>query len=341
VLRTLAGRLVGGVVLVLLLTLMAYVVYAVIPLNATGFSTPPEWTPERAAAARERLGLDDPVLDQWGRFVRNLGTEGSLGTTLSLYREGDPVRAVLERALPATLSLALGGFAITLLLAFPLGVLSAIRRRTLLDRGILFFTVVGIVLHPFVVGLLLKGLLAERWNIAPDGSYCPLRGETQLFSSQGVTGTCGGLVDWASHLWLPWLTFAIFFLPIYTRLIRARVVENLGELYVVTARAKGASERQIVTGHVARNALGPLAALVAIDIGTLVVAAIYIETIFGLNGIGALVVQNLSGQVPYDRNILVGVVVLVAVAITFANLLADFTLRGLDPRVRLGRASQA
>lgn len=335
--RVLAGRLAGGVVLILVLSLMSFLMYTLIPLNASGLSTPSGWTAEETAAARQRLGLEDPVLAQWGRYVGDLAREGNFGTTLSLYAQ-QPVRPILTGALPATLSLVLGGLALTLVVALPLGFLSAVRRRSLLDRGILFFTVIGIVLHPFVVGLLLKGLLADRWDIAPDRGYCPLRGEAPIFGSQGVTGSCGGLIDWVSHLWLPWLTFAIFFLPIYTRLVRARVVENLGEQYVLTARAKGASERRIVTRHVARNALGPVAALVAIDIGTAVVAAIYIETIFGLDGIGQLVVSNLSGQFGYDRNILVGVVILVAVAITLANLAADTTIRGLDPRVRIGRA---
>ena len=322
----------------LLLTLMAYAIFATIPFNASGFSAPPGWTSEQAAEARSRLGLDKPVLEQWGTFVKRLATEGSLGETLTLQGTGFPVSTTLKQALPATLSLALGGFVLALLLSLPLGFLSAARRGTPVDRGILFFTVVGIVLHPFVIGLMLKGLLAARWGLAPNGAYCSLTGEHPYLFTAGETLTCGGFRDWLHHLWLPWVTFAIFLLPIYTRLIRARVVENLGEQYVLTARAKGASERRIVTKHVPRNVFGPIAALLAVDVGTMVVAAIYIETVFGMDGIGALVVANLSGQFGYDRNILVGIVVLVAVAITIANLLADLTMRGLDPRVKFGRA---
>ncbi|MCP9484417.1 MAG: ABC transporter permease [Gaiellaceae bacterium MAG52_C11] len=323
-LRVVVGRLAGGVVLTLVLTLLAYLVIATIPV-------------EPDVNVRKQFGLDQPLLDQWGTFAWELGTEGSLGTSLSLVAPVS-VNAIIGGALPATASLVLGGFVVTLLLAFPLGIVSALRRRSLLDRGILFFTVVGIVMHPFVVGLALKAVLAVRLGVAPEGNYCSLTGESPFFADGSYGGTCGGVVDWLSHLWLPWLTFAFFFLPIYTRIIRARMVENLGEQYVLTARAKGASERQVITRHVARNALGPVAAMLAVDVGTIVVAAIYIETVFGLNGIGLLVARNLSGASGYDRNILVGVVVVVALTITFANLLSDLVLRALDPRVRLGGA---
>lgn len=334
-LRALFGRVVGGVVVVLLLTLVSFAVWATIPRSAsTTLSLPQGWTAQQNAQALQRLGLDEPLHEQWGGYVWGLATRGDFGDTLTLY-EGYPVRPILLAALPRTLSLALGGFALALLLALPLALVSALRRRTVLDRGILLFTVVGVVLHPFVVGLILKEVLAERLRLAPEGAYCSLRGEVPLFqAAAGVTETCGGFADWVSHLWLPWVTFAIFFLPIYTRLIRARLVETLGEQYVVTARAKGASERRIVTRHVLRNSLGPLAAMVAVDVGTIIAAAIYVETIFGLGGIGTLVVHNLSGQYGYDRNVVVGIVVFAALAITIANLVADVTIRTLDPRVR-------
>lgn len=338
-LRLFVGRFVGWVVLVLVLTLLTYVIFATIPLNAVGLSTPEGWTPEQAAEARQRLGLDQPVLQQWGSFVWDLGTEGSLGHTLNIRGIEYPINDVLWSRLPATVSLAVGGLVLTLLLAVPLGMLSAMRRRSLLDRGVLFFVTIGIVLHPFAVGLALKHVFSDRLGLAPADTYCPLTSETQLYDYRGVTGTCGGLVDWAHHLWLPWLTFALFFLPIYARLVRARSLESLGELYVLTARAKGASEARVVTRHVSRNALGPVAAMVAVDAGTIIVAAIYVETVFGLNGIGLLVVNNLSGQYGTDRNVMVGVVVLTALVVTVANLFADLSIRRLDPRVRLGRAA--
>ena len=334
-LRALGGRVVGGIVLVLVLSFLSFAVWATIPRSAnSALDLPQGWTDAEKAETVQRLGLDRPLYEQWGEYAWGLGTRADFGETLSLYG-GFPVRPILVDALPATLSLAVGGFVLALVLAIPLGLASALRRRTVLDRGILVFTVVGIVLHPFIVGLILSELVAGRLGLAPERGYCALRGETEVFHAETQTvTTCGGLVDWASHLWLPWLTFAIFFLPIYTRMIRARLVETLGEQYVVTARAKGASERRVVTRHVLRNGLGPLAAMVAVDAGTIIVAAIYVETIFGLGGIGTLVVHNLTGQYGYDRNVVVGIVVFAAIAITITNLLADATIRTLDPRVR-------
>lgn len=328
------GRLAGGAVLVLVLSLLSYLVFATIPLDPVGFVIGSGAPEEQKQEVRRQLGLDQPLLDQWGSFVWEFGSEGSLGNNLSVVVPRS-VNSILGDALPATASLVLGGFVLTLLLAFPLGILSALRRGTLIDRGILFFTIVGIVLHPFVVGLALKALVAVQWNLAPESTYCPLRGEAPLVEDGRYVRVCGGPTDWLHHMLLPWITFALFFLPLYTRIIRTRMVENLGEQYVLTARAKGASERRIVTRHVARNALGPLTAMIAVDVGTIVIASIYVETVFGLNGIGLLVANNLTGAQGYDRNVLVGVVVLVALTITLANLLSDLTIRSLDPRVRL------
>lgn len=336
--RALAGRVIGGIILILLLTLMSFVVWEAIPRSANlTLSLPTSWTEEQKAAAVQRLGLERPLYEQWGDYVWGVGTRADFGETISLFEGGGfPVRPILLDAVPPTLSLALGGFVLALLLAIPLGLLSAIRRRTLLDRGILVFSVLGIALHPFIVGLLLAKVFGDKLGLAPEGGYCPLRGEAEFQRAREEFTTCGGFVDWATHLWLPWLTFGLFFIPIYTRIVRTRLVETLGEQYVLTARAKGASEGRILRRHVLRTAFTPLAAMVAVDVGTMVAAAIYVETVFSINGIGLLVVQNLSGTFGFDRNMVVGVVVFVAIGITIANMLSDITLRALDPRLRSG-----
>jgi peptide/nickel transport system permease protein len=335
--RALIGRVLGGIVLVLVLSFLSFAVWATIPRTANiNLALPEGWSEAEKAAALSQLGLDRPLHEQWGDYVWGLGTRGDFGETLSL-RFRYPVRSVLMDALPQTIWLAVGGFTLALLLAVPLGLLSALRPGTLLDRGILFFAVVGVVMHPFVVGLILKYVLARRLGVAPEGEYCPLRGEAPFGEPLSVFGDyrmCGGFVDWLEHMWLPWLVFALFFLPIYTRIVRTRLVETLGEQYVLTARAKGASERRIVTRHVLRTGFPPLAAIIAVDAGTIIVAAIYIETIFGFRGIGRLVVDNLSGQYGYDRTVVVGIVVFAAIGITIFSLLADVTIRSLDPRVR-------
>lgn len=336
--RLVLARILGGIVLVTVLTLLTYVVWWQVPVDPLIYIYP-EGAPEaQKQATRERLGLDQPVLEQWGRFTWRLATEADLGTSLF---ERQPVNAILGSALPPTLSLVLGGFVLMLALAIPLGMLSALRARSIFDRAVLTVVVLGIVLHPFVVGLVLRDVFSSKLGIAPRGGYCPLRGEAQQVTGQSNTfefeyAPCGGVVDWLQHMWLPWLTFALFFLPIYTRMVRARTLDTLRQPFVLTARAKGASERQVVTRHVARNALGPVAAMLAVDVAVIVTAAIYIETVFGLPGIGRLVATNLSGSVGYDVHVLVGIVVLISVAITIVSMLADVTVRTLDPRVRDG-----
>jgi peptide/nickel transport system permease protein len=335
--RALLGRVLGGIVLVLVLSFLSFAVWSTIPRSANlALALPEGWTAAQKQEALERLGLERPLHEQWGDYAWGLATRADFGESLSLYG-GYPVRPILMSALPRTLWLAAGGFALALLLAVPLGLVSALRPGSLLDRGVLFFAVVGVVMHPFVVGLILKYVLARRLGLAPEGEYCPLKGEALSGYTEGGFAdysTCGGFVDWLDHMWLPWLTFALFFLPIYTRIVRTRLVETLGEQYVLTARAKGASEGRIVRRHVLRTGFGPLAAIIAVDAGTIIVAAIYIETIFGLGGIGTLVVHNLSGQFGYDRTVVVGIVVFAAIGITIASLLADVTIRSLDPRVR-------
>lgn len=330
-LRLVLGRLVAGLILVVVLTLLTYVVFFRVPVDPVIYINPFA-TDEEAAAIREELGLDQPVLEQWSRFAWKLGTEADLGTTLIGQQ---PVNGILKERVPPTLSLVVGGFALMLLLAIPLGMLSAMRPRSLLDRAVLTFTVVGIILHPFLIGVILKHVFWARLDVAPAGGYCPLSGAPEVVTGPRQIEGCGGLVDWLSHMWMPWVTFALFFLPLYTRLVRAHTLDSLGQLYVVTARAKGATERQIVTRHVARSSLGPVAAMLAVDVAIVVTAAIYVEVVFGVPGIGDLVAINLAGAQGYDLHVLVGVVVLMAFAITAVSLLSDLTVRALDPRIRL------
>jgi peptide/nickel transport system permease protein len=336
VLRVVLWRVVGAIVLVTVLTFVTYIVWWQVPVDPLIYLAP-DATAEEKAQIRHELGLDEPVLERWGSFTWRLWTEGDLGNTLGLLEV--PVNDVLTSHFPPTISLVLGGFALMLALAIPLGMLSALKARSLFDRALLAVVVLGIVLHPFIVGLVLRNVFSTRLGIAPPGGYCPLRGQAQVFTAPFEYSYCGGVVDWAYHMWLPWLTFALFFLPIYTRMVRARTLDTLRQPFVLTARAKGASEQRVMMRHVARNALGPVAAMLAVDVAVIITAAIYVETVFGLPGLGTVVVNNVSGQYGYDLPTLNGIVVLMVVAITIVNLLADVTVRALDPRTRLERAS--
>ena len=323
----LVRRLISAVLLVLALTLVTYLIFVVIPTSPACLVLdcgPPRPAPPAAVAAEEhKLGVDRPIVVQYADFVWTLVRHGTLGNS---YR-GFSVDETLGRVLPVTGSIVLGGAVMLLLLAVPLAFLSARRPKSLLDRGILVFALFGIALHPFVVGILLRSIFAKRLGIGPDAGYCSLA---------DTADPCHGPVQWAYHLYLPWLTFAFFFLPLYTRMIRSRVVETFGEQYVQAARAKGASELHVIRKHVLRNAIPPVLSMLAMDIGTALTAAIYIEAVFGLEGLGRLAVGALSGESGgYDLPVIVGVLFTVAVAVSVFSMLADLGVAWLDPRVRV------
>jgi peptide/nickel transport system permease protein len=320
-------RILSGLLLLLSISLVTYLVFYTIPTNpacvVVDCGPGNHTTPEQLHAAEHLIGVDKPVLDQYSHFLWRLVSRGSLGHS---FTGNQSVNGIIGETLPVTASLVLGGAALLLLLAVPLAIVAARRPRSPVDRGLLAAAIVGIAVHPFVLAIGLRSLFARHLGVAPTGGYCT------LLPSEG----CSGPISWAYHLYLPWLTFALFFLPLYMRMIRARVLETMGEQFVVAARAKGVSESRIVVSHVLRTAMAPILAMVAVDIGTALTAAIYVETIFGLPGLGHEAVEALTGQGGYDLPVVVGIVLAIAVGVTVLNMAADLAIARLDPRVRLG-----
>ncbi|MBA3843231.1 MAG: ABC transporter permease [Actinobacteria bacterium] len=319
-------RALSGLLLIASLTFLTFLVFNTIPTKpaclvvACGPHT--STSDAEIKAADHRLGIDRPVIVQYGKFVWHLVRHGDLGTS---WTQPGEVRTQILTALPVTASLVAGGMILMFMLALGLGCFSALRPRSLPDRGLLALTVVGLAVHPFVLGIGLRKLFANHLG-APSSGYCSLR------ASYG----CSGLASWTSHLAVPWLVFALLFLPLYMRLIRARLLEALHEPWIATARAKGASEPRVVLGHALRNAIGPVLPLIAIDAGTAITAAIYIETVFGLRGLGNLAVQAFSGQAGgYDLPLTVGLVTTVGVFVVALNLASDLAGAWLDPRLRM------
>jgi len=250
--------------------------------------------------------------------------------------------------LGATGSLVAGGLVLMLLVAFPLASLAAHRPRSPADRGVLTFSLIGLAVHPFVLGLGLREIFARTLD-APRGGYCPLTTHAVVFPASATIPVgpsapkpCGGPAMWALHMAVPWLVFALFFLPLYLRMIRSRLVGTLGEQYVVTARAKGASEQRVLLRHACRNALGPLLPMLASDAGTAITAAIYVETVFALPGLGHLAVAELSGEPGgYDLPTINAIVIVVGVFVVLLSLLADVASAWLDRRLRAHRPAHS
>jgi peptide/nickel transport system permease protein len=320
-------RALSGLLLVGLLTFLTFVVFNEIPTNPACLvvACGPHTTTSDAQIrdADHALGIDRSVFAQYGDFAWRLVRHGDFGMS---WTQQSKVGALITASLPITASLVAGGMLLMMLLALPLGCIAALRPRSPADRGLLAVSVVGLAIHPFVLGLMIRDFFAHQLHVF-DFRYCPLTGAS-------ATG-CGGPVDWAAHMAVPWTVFALFFLPLYLRMVRVRLLETFSEPWISTARAKGASETRVVLGHALRNAIGPVLPMLAIDAGTAITAAIYVETVFGLQGLGSLAVRAFSGQAGgYDLPLTAGIVTTIGAFVVFLNIAADVGGAWLDPRIR-------
>ena len=319
-LQYLIRRVLWAGVLFLCITVVTYVIFFVIPANPAQLVAGRSATMEDVQRAEHFLGLDQPVYVQYGKFVKRLVWERSLGTSFATRQD---VNDVVLRAAPVTASLVLGGAVVWLLISVPIGILSALKPRSLLDRGAMTFVLIGISSHPVWIGLILAYTIGYKLGLAPISGYCDM-----INPSTG----CGGPIDWAWHMMLPWLTFALLFAATYTRFIRAQVLETLNEDYVRTARAKGASESRVMFSHVLRNALLTVVTILGLDIGLALGGAIFTESVFGLPGLGQVALESIQG---YDLPIVQGVVVFATLAIMTVTLIVDCLYAWIDPRIRL------
>jgi peptide/nickel transport system permease protein len=314
-------RLLWGVVLLLAVIAVTYIVFFVIPTERSRFVSRNELS---ASDIRTAIGVHGNIAQEYGQYVWHLA-HGSLGHS---YRGRVPVSSLIVNAAPVTGSLVLGGAVMWLLIAFPVGLLSALRPRSLFDRIAMIVVVAGISVHPVWLGLILSYLFGARLRLLPLGGYC------DMFSPP-PGATCGGPVQWTYHLILPWLTFATLYGALYVRMVRATVVETFDEDYVRTARAKGASEWRVFRSHVLRNALLPIVTMTGMDVGVALGGTIFVENVFGLNGLGRTMTRAVQ---TYDLPIVLGVIIFMTVAIVIFNLIVDVVYALIDPRVRASRA---
>ncbi len=318
--RYLVRRLIWAAVLMVAVTFVSFVIFFLVPASPARLMAGPQAPPEHVERIEKLLGLDDPVPVQYARFLKQLVVDRSLGHSFATRQE---VNDIIKAAAPVTASLVLGGVVIWLMIAFPIGILSALRPRTLLDRAGMVFVLIGVSAHPVWIGLLLSYLVGFKLGLTPLGGYCDMINPST---------DCGGPAQWAHSLLLPWVTFALLYAALYTRMIRANVMETMNEDYVRTARAKGAPESRVMSGHILRNALLPIVTILGMDIGLLLGGAIFTESVFGLPGLGKTAVQSLEG---FDLPTVQGIVVFATLAIIALNLIVDLLYAVIDPRIRL------
>lgn len=299
-------------------------------------------TREQIQEANHRLGVDRPALEQYGDFVGDLA-RGDLGiswTTAAYVPEqgvvGEPVSGLVLRAASVTGSLVLGGVLVLVALAVPLGPFLASRSGSAIDRITLLLTLAFVSTHPLVAALVLQLVVGRRLGWLPDQGYCPLFGETGPGAPGAGAAGCGGPLDWAAHLVLPWLSFSLLFLALYVRQIRTQSLSVLHEPFVTVARAKGASEGRVLARHVVPGVLAVVTAMVAMDVGTALGVALFVEVVYGLPGLGRLLIVALQGFAGFDRPVIVGIVLVTGTVVVLANLAAELLGAVIDPRARVG-----
>src|SRR3954466_8436663 len=273
-LRYFIRRLLWACVLFIAVTLVTFMIFFVVPQDPARQVCGQRATATCIERARHFLGLDKPVIVQYGRFLDRLVLHHSLGRSFTTRQ--DVTQRVLDAA-PVTASPLFGGCVLWLMISIPIGIMSALRPRSLLDRIAMVFVLIGISAHPVWIGLLFAYFIGYKAGLTPITGYC------DFFPSEG---SCGGPVQWAYHLVLPWMTFMILFAAVYVRMIRANVMETLNEDYVRTARAKGAPHWLVLRSHVLRNALLPIVTMLGMDIGIALGGAVFTETVYGLPGLG-------------------------------------------------------
>jgi len=312
--RFVVRRLAGTAIVLFAVSVIVFLIFNVIPESDPAQSMAGKnATPTLVANITEEWGFEDPLPQQYLTMMRKIFT----GDLIS-YEGRENVDERIVEGIPATFSLVVGAAVIWMFFGILFGYLSARKPGGRLDRALMIVSVTGISVPEFWLAAIFLNYLAFKLQLFPTGTYVPFT-ENPL--------------EWATHLILPWVTLSILYIGFYSRVLRARMLDVMNEDYVRTARAKGLSERRVMTRHVLRNSLAPIVSLFGLDFGALLAGAIVVEYIFNLNGIGLYTFESLINQ---DLPPVIAVVLFGAFFIVLFNALVDVFYAFLDPRVKLG-----
>ena len=315
--RLLLGRLLSGIVVLWIISIAVFALFFIAPQNVAREIAGRQATPLTVELVTRRLGLNRPIIDQYGSFIWNL-LHGNLGYS---YYNSEPVTSLIASRIGVTVSLTIGGAILWLVIGVSTGVLAATHPRSLIDKGATFFAVLFYSMPTFLLGLILLYFLFFQLHLAG----------IPIFPGSGYVSIFQSPLGWAQHLILPWIAVALTTAATYTRLTRAGMLEVLGEDYIRTARAKGVSERRITYRHALRAAITSVVTQLGIDVGVLLGGAVVTENVFGLPGLGQLAIQSITDQ---DLPVIIGIVMLAATFVVIANFAVDLFYAVLDPRVR-------
>jgi peptide/nickel transport system permease protein len=316
--RYIIRRLLWGVALLILVSALLFLMFRILPTaDPAKLRAGRLQSPKIISEIRVNLGLDKPLITQFWLYMKGIFLHFNLGYS---YSSNASVKSLIFSRIPATLSLVLGGAVVWLVSGIAVGIISARRPRSRLDRFSMGGALVLVSAPEYWLGLISLYLFAAdigKWKIFPGaGSYVGLTSDPW---------------KWFTSLILPWFVVAAGNAAIYARLMRSSLIETMDEDYIRTARAKGLSERRVVLRHGVRSAINPILTIVGLDIGVLLGSSVLVETVFNIPGIGRL---NYDAITHSDFPIVQGTVLVAALFIILANIIVDVGYAYLDPRVR-------
>jgi len=339
-------RLIGVFLMLIALSFVTFWLFTQAPADPARLTCGKSCTPELVQANRERLGLDQPFMVQYARYMvgipcgNSYPPAGGTFTCLRFHpelqeasgaiycppepvalgysvRKSECVTPLILDAFPVTASLAIGGVILWMILGVSVGIIAALKRGRWQDRTAMGFALIGYSFPSFFIALLLLFFVVLTWGLLPLPQWVPLSENP---------------VAWFQNMLLPWIAIAILSAAFYARLTRNQMLETLGEDYIRTARAKGLSERKVIYKHGLRAGLTPIVTALGIDFAFLLGGAIIIEQVFTLPGLGKL---TLESTLQLDLSIILATVLLAGFFVIMANLIVDLLYAVLDPRVTL------
>jgi peptide/nickel transport system permease protein len=322
-------RIAAGTIVLAIVSAIVFSIFYILPADPARLACGKSCTPELMQRIKVALEIDQPLQVQYGRFMKGIfvgrtylkGTEAELQCGAPClgysYQNDLPVTELLMDRLPATLSIAAGASVLWLLIGLSSGIVSALRRGTMVDKFSQGVALGAASLQIYFVGLILQFIFVDKL------AWLPMPGYTSPFEYP---------LDWAKQMALPWITLAFLLSAIYSRLTRAGMIEVMSEDYVRTARAKGLSERSVNMKHVLRGAITPIVTVFGLDLGALLGGAVITEYVFNVPGLGKLSTEAVSNL---DIPVVTGTVLFAAFFVITANIIVDLLYAALDPKVRL------
>lgn len=306
-------RLIGAALVMIAVSTLVFFMLRLVPGDPISAMLADAGSEEAREALRQRLGLDQPLIVQFGKWFWHM-LQGDLGR--SIYGSNQPVSTIIVEALPRTLSLAFLSFVIAVAVAIPAGIISATRKDTAADHTVSVVAFLGLSMPDFWLAILLIIVFAANLQWLPAVGYVPIS---------------EGLWPWFRHLILPSIAIGTAFSAIIARMMRSSMLEVLGADYIRTARACGLKERVILWRYALPNALIPVVTVVGIAFALLISGAVVVENVFAIKGLGRVLIQGILNR---DYPVVQGAVLVVSAMFVLTNLLVDLAYAAIDPRIR-------